>query len=127
MNWRGLAFSLIEVVLALAILSIGIVGAIRVFPVGLRASQRAEFSSQATLAAERTLESLKLKPWEELVVGESTSQEEPFDILVSVDQPVLEGLVDPTRVRRLAVTVNWTQEGRSRSLTLATYVSQPSS
>jgi len=117
---------LIELVLSLAILSIGIVGAIRVFPVGLRASQRAELSSLATLAAERTLESLKLKPWEELAVGESASQEEPFDILVSVDQPVLEGLVDPTRVKRLAVTVNWTQEGRPRSLTLATYVHQPS-
>lgn len=118
---------MIELVLSLAILSIGIVGAIRVFPVGLRASQRAEFSSQATLAAERTLESLKLKPWEELAIGESASQEDLFEIVVSVDQPVLEGLVDPTRVKRLAVTVNWTQEGRSRSLTLATYVHQPSS
>lgn len=124
---RRQGFSLIELVLSLAILSIGIVGAIRVFPVGLRASQRAELSSQATLAAARTLESLKLKPWKELVIGESTSQDGLFKIVVSVDQPVLEGLVDPTRVKRLAAVVHWTQEGRSRSFTLATYAHQPSS
>ena len=121
-----LGFSLIELVLSLAILSIGLVGAIRVFPVGLRASHRAELSSLATLAAERTLESLKLNAWEELVVGESTSRDDPFDIVVSVGQPVLSGLVDPTRVKRLIVTVGWVQEGRSRSLSMATYAHRPS-
>ncbi|MBI3087915.1 MAG: prepilin-type N-terminal cleavage/methylation domain-containing protein [Candidatus Omnitrophica bacterium] len=120
MRRRG--FSLIEVVISMAILSVGIVGAIRVFPVGLRASQRAELASRATLAAERTLESWKLKAWEELSTGETASREDDFDISVLVDQPTVDGLVDPSRVKRLSVTVGWMQEGRGRSLTLVTYV-----
>lgn len=115
-------FSLIELIIAMAILSIGLVGAIRIFPVGLRASQRAELVSRATLAAGRTIESWKLKAWDELAEGESTSREGAFDITVSVDQPDVEGLVDPSRLKRLLVTVGWTQDGRARSMTCATYV-----
>ena len=53
-------FSLIELVIAMGILSVGLVGAMRVFPIGLRASQRSELSSRAAIAAQRTLESVKL-------------------------------------------------------------------
>jgi hypothetical protein len=117
---------LVEVVISIAILSVGLIGAIRVFPVGLRASQRAELLSRATLAAERTVESLKLRSWDELLLGESTSREEPFDLAVSIDQPTPEGVVDASRLKRISVTVSWTQEGRLRALTIATYVRRPS-
>ena len=106
----------------MAILSIGLVGAIRIFPVGLRASQRAELISRATIATERTIESWKLKSWDELADGESTTREGAFDITVSVDYPDIEGLVDPSRLKRLLVMVGWTQDGRARSLTCVTYV-----
>jgi len=119
------AFSLVEVVISIAILSVGLIGAIRVFPVGLRASQRAELLSRATLAAERTVESLKLRSWDELPLGESTSREEPFDLAVSIDQPTPEGVVDSSRLKRISVTVSWTQEGRPRSLSVVTYVRRP--
>jgi len=119
------AFSLVEVVISIAILSVGLIGAIRVFPVGLRASQRAELLSRATLAAERTVESLKLRSWDELPLGESTSREEPFDLAVSIDQPTPEGVADSSRLKRISVTVSWTQEGRPRSLSVVTYVRRP--
>jgi type II secretory pathway pseudopilin PulG len=116
----------VEVIVAIAILSVGLIGAIRVFPVGLRASQRAELVSRATIAAQRTIESLKLVSWEGLEAGESTSREDPFDITAVVDQPDVEGLVDPSRLKRISVTVRWIQEGRRRSLLVATYLSRPS-
>ena len=50
------AFSLVELVIAMAILGVGIVGAMRVFPIGLRASRRAEVRSRAVIVAQRTLE-----------------------------------------------------------------------
>lgn len=116
------AFSLVEIIVSLAILSIGLVGAIRVFPVGLRASQRAEMVSRATLIAERTLEMLKLSTWDELAVGTTTEQDAPFDMTVAIDQPAVEGLVDASRIKRLSVTVNWVQDGRVRSVTAVTLV-----
>jgi prepilin-type N-terminal cleavage/methylation domain-containing protein len=119
------AFSLIEVVISMAILSIGLIGAIRVFPVGLRASKRAEQASLATLAAERTLESWKLKSWQELSPGETVIQQGSFDITVSIDQPTLEGLVDASSLRRVSVTVSWSSEGRPRSFSVVTYLARP--
>ncbi len=106
----------------MAILSVGIVGAMRVFPVGLRASQRAELNSRAAIAAKRTIESLKLKSWEALAEGTSSSTEGEFEVTTTVMQPAVEHLVDPTRLKTIQVTVQWTQDGRDRSLTFLTYL-----
>jgi len=38
----------------------------------------------------------------------------------------VEGVIDPSRLKRIAVRVSWIQEGRLRSLTLLTYRQQPS-
>ena len=118
-------FSLIEVVISIAILSIGLVGATRVFPVGLRASQRSELASRATLVAQRTMESLKLSPWNDLAVGSFTDHEERFDVAVTVDQPAVAGVVDATSLKRLTVTVSWVQDTRRQAVTLVTYVYHP--
>ena len=118
-------FSLVEVVIAIAILSVGLVGSMRVFPMGLRASRRAELVSRATLLAERTLASTKLRAWDELALGESTTTEDDFTITVTVDQPDVEHVVDPTSLKRVCVSVRWPQEGRERAVELVTYVRRP--
>jgi len=105
----------------------GLLGAMRVFPVGLRASQRSEKSSRATIAAQRIIESLKLKRWEDLAEGETTSEEDGFDVTTRITQPQLDGVIDPARVKTLDVTVQWTQDGRPRHLAFLTYVRRPSS
>ena len=116
------AFSLIALAIAIAILSVGLIGAMRVFPVGLRASQRSEMSSRAAIAAQRTIESLKLAPWSELAEGEKTTKEEGLEVTTRVTQPVAEQLVDPTRLKRVEVSVRWLQDGRPRELTFVTQV-----
>ena len=113
-------FSLVELVISLGILSVGIVGAMRVFPVGLQASARSKMSSRATMAAQRTLESLKLKSCETLTDAETTAEE--FTVTTTVGQPDLPHLVDPARLKTIATTVSWTQDGRHRALTFVTYV-----
>ena len=116
------AFSLIELVISMAILSIGLLGAMPVFPIGLRASQRAELRSRATITAQRTIESLKLKSWDELVVGDSTVEDGDFSVTTRVAQPSVEHLVDASRLKAIEVTVRWTQDQRPRQLTFVTYV-----
>ena len=114
------AFSLIELLISMAILSVGLVGAMRVFPVGLRASQRSEMNSRATITAQQTLESMKLEPCEQLAGKETTVEE--FTVTTDVHAPPLEHLADPNRLKAVDVRVGWTQDGRPRELVFVTYV-----
>ena len=120
-------FSLIELVISMAILSVGIVVAMRVFPVGLRASQRAEMSSRAAIIAQRTIESLKLNSWDELAEGETSVEEDNFEVTTRIVRPTVEYLADPTRLKTVEVSVGWTQDSRPRTLTFVTYVRRETS
>ena len=115
-------FSLVELIISMAILSIGIVGAMRVFPVGLRASRRSELNSRATIVAQRAIESLKLRSWDELTEEGTTVEEDGFDVTTRISQPQVEHLIDPSRLKMVEVAVHWVQDGRPRELTFATYV-----
>jgi prepilin-type N-terminal cleavage/methylation domain-containing protein len=54
-------FSLLEIIIALAILIIGVASVVNMFPVGLHASKRAaDFSSAAILAQEKMAEAMYL-------------------------------------------------------------------
>lgn len=53
------AFTLLEMVIALTLLGIGLVGMIQLFPIGLRSSVRAESSTRAAILAQEIMEALK--------------------------------------------------------------------
>ncbi len=114
-------FSLVELVVAMAILGVGLVGAIRVFPVGLRASQRAEVRSRAVMAAQRTLEWLKLKPCDEVMEGEE-AVDGLLTVTTRVSTPSLHHLVDAGRLKGVEVAVGWAQNRQPRHLTFVTYL-----
>ena len=116
-----------ELVIALAILSIGLVGAMQVFPVGLRASERAEVNSRAAMAGQRTIELLKLLPWDELAIAVTTNEDDDFTITTSITELDLDHLVDTTRVKAIEVIVQSTRRGRTRELELVTHVRRDSS
>ena len=118
---RG-AFSLIELVISLAILSIGLVGAMRVFPVGLRASQRAEMSSRAAIVAQRTVETLKLEHWEALTEGETTQSEDGFEVTTRIGPAALDHLASSEGLKAVQVTIRWAQDGRPRQYQVLTYL-----
>ena len=118
-------FTLIELIISIAILSVGLVGAMRVFPVGLRASHRAELSSRATIVAQREMELLKLLSWEELAVGETTATEDDFTVTTRIAEAKLDELVDPGRLKTIEVMVEWTDDGRSRNVVVVTYLRRP--
>ena len=117
------AFSLVELVIAMAILSVGLVGSMRVFPVGLRASAQSEMNSRAAIAAQRTIESLKLKPCDDLAEERRTLED--LTVTPRLGQPRGTQLVDPSRLKMVEATVEWTHDRRSRALTFVTYVRCP--
>lgn len=121
------AFSLIELIISMAILSVGLFAGIRVFPVGLGASKRAEMRSRAAFAAQRTIESMKLTLWDDLAAAETTTEVDGFTVTTRISPAALEGLVDATRLKAVDVSVAWTQDGRTRQITFVTYLRKPSS
>ena len=118
------AFSLVELVISMAILAVGLIGTMRVFPVGLRASQRAEESSRATMVGQRTLELLKVTACE--AIAEGTQDVEGFTVTTRLATPAQTELVDPTRLTLAEISVGWTLQSRPRSLTFLTYLRCPS-
>jgi prepilin-type N-terminal cleavage/methylation domain-containing protein len=124
---RQTGFSLIELIISMAILSVGLFAGIRVFPVGLGASKRAELRSRAAFAAQRTIESMKLTPWDDLATGETTTEVDGFTVTTSIRAVTPEGLVDASRLKAVDVSVAWTQDGRPRQISFVTYLRKPSS
>ena len=124
MRTRG--FSLIEIVVALGLLATGLIGVIRLFPVGLRASKRSEVVSKAALLAQQQLEELKLKGYAALVADppqvplSGASGKYQWSLVVaSVDAP---GLPTPNELRAVTITVQWPEGGQQRSTAVTTYV-----
>ena len=120
-------FSLVEVVISIMILTIGLLGSMQVFPVGLRASRRAEVRTRAALVAQRTIESLKLLTWEELVEETTTEPEEDFEVTTTISRSNVEELVDPKQLKVIEVTVGWEEGTRTAQLSFVTYVRQEGS
>ena len=114
-------FSLVELIIAIAILSVGLIGALRVFPIGLRASQRAEAGSRAAMAAQRAIESLKLKTWNELPGAPASFTEEGLRVGLRFSRPAGPRLADPDRLRMAEVTVQ-ASDGRGRAYLFVTYL-----
>lgn len=115
------AFTIIELLIAMSILSVGIVGAMQIFPVGLKASQRSKMKSRAALVAQRSIESLKLKPWDELKEGESKETVDEFEVTSRIRSLSIEALTDPSRMKAFEVEVNWKENDRQRQLSFMTY------
>ncbi|MBI4598337.1 MAG: prepilin-type N-terminal cleavage/methylation domain-containing protein [Candidatus Omnitrophica bacterium] len=114
------AFSLIEVMIAMAILAVGLFGAVRVFPMGLQASHRSELSSRASIVAGRILEELKLKSCAEL--KEEAITQEGMTLATRFAPLTVPHLVDQQRLKAVELTVTWQQNGRPRSQVFMTYV-----
>ena len=123
---RAAGFSLIEIVVALGLLAMGLIGVIRLFPVGLRASKRSEGLSKATFLAQQRLEELRLAGYAALSADppavplsgslgsyQWTAQVEPVDAI---------GLPTTNELRAVTVTVQWPEGGQTRSTAVITYV-----
>ena len=105
-NERG--FTLIEVLIATAIFSIGILAVISMQIMGMNVSSRACSLTEAVVAATRQVETLKAQPYADVAGGTSTSGGYSLTWTVANDSPVENN-------KFINVTVTWTEKGIQRT------------
>lgn len=107
---RTTAFSLVEILVALTILSVGIVGILGVFSLGIRAAGKSDRSMQALELAESKLElAASAATW--AVRNETQSQDGLEWTMVTQDAP--KGL------QVTSIEVSWTERGKSQLIRLS--------
>ncbi|MBU0759182.1 MAG: prepilin-type N-terminal cleavage/methylation domain-containing protein [Candidatus Omnitrophica bacterium] len=121
-------FSLLELIIAIGVLAVGLVGVLQIFPVGLRASQRAGMMTKAAFLAQNKLEEVKMAGFGSITALPPTillaGEDRDFEWEITIDKPELNGLNDNDNMRKVTVTVNWMDRSKKRSKDFITYVTR---
>ncbi|MFH1866617.1 MAG: prepilin-type N-terminal cleavage/methylation domain-containing protein [Patescibacteria group bacterium] len=132
-----LGFSLVEVMVATAILAVGLLAVMSIFPFSLQANKGAEQTSLASSYAKAKLEQLLVTPYDELGVGNveprAKLSSDPDDLAYSLERQTEVTLLDGNLVssgsdvglKKIAVSVFWSnRQGGDKSLVLTSILSQ---
>lgn len=114
MKKRG--FSLLEILIALAVMLVGIVGVMSLFPVGLRASKVAENYTLAAILAQYAIDEAKLTAFGGLSNDNGTflAPDDAFSWDRVVDTPL-------ANLEQITITISWSDLGLTRSEEFVTY------
>jgi general secretion pathway protein I len=122
---RG-GFTLIEVIAALAIVSIGLLGLLRLHLMNLRAAGAAETTAAAVFLAQEKMAEATLAGWPALGARSGTAQANGSEFTWHTQVTNLDALashgVARNGLRQLNVDVAWRQGAGSKSLRMTTYV-----
>jgi prepilin-type N-terminal cleavage/methylation domain-containing protein len=125
---RKKGFSLLELIIAIAVLAIGLVGVLQVFPIGLRLSQRAGMITKASFLAQNKMEDIKLAGFGAITEVPSkialSGRDGDFEWVVKIDNVSLEGVESISNMRKIIVTVTWPEQNTTRSKEFITYVTK---
>ncbi len=126
MNKKG--FSLLELIIAVGVLAIGLVGVLQIFPVGLRASYRAGMITKASFIAQNKMEEVKMSGFDAISALPPkiplSGEDDDFKWEIFIDDVDLDGLESSDDIRKLTVTVSWIDRNRTRSKDFVTYVTR---
>lgn len=114
----GRGMSLIEVLIASAILAVGLVGIVSAFPTAYVNVDTSGAKSKATAYAQQTLEELKNQPFDPgpLTANDSLENGDFTRSWTITQEP---GTDAPNRLARITVTVSW-QGSRPQTVTIET-------
>ncbi|MDP2920986.1 MAG: type II secretion system protein [Candidatus Omnitrophota bacterium] len=125
-NKKG--FSLLELVIAIAVLAIGLVGVLQIFPIGLRASQRAGMMTKAAFLAQNKIEDVKLAGFEAITELPPkiplSGRDGDLEWAVKIEDLSLEGVDSGSDMRKVTVTVTWPERNTTKSKDFIAYVSK---
>jgi len=121
-------FSLLELVIAIAVLAIGLVGILQVFPIGLRASQHAGMLTKATFLAQTKMEEVKIAGFDAITALPPkiplSGSDGDFEWEILIDKAGLEGVEKDEDIRKLSVIVRWPEHNRVRRKEFVTYITR---
>ncbi|NQV04606.1 MAG: prepilin-type N-terminal cleavage/methylation domain-containing protein [Candidatus Omnitrophica bacterium] len=121
-------FSLLELIIAVGVLAIGLVGVLQIFPVGLRASKRAGTITRAAFLAQNKMEEVKMAGFDAIIELPPriplSGSESDFEWEIFIEEVELDGLESRDDTRKVVITVTWTERGRRRSKDFITYVTR---
>jgi len=121
-------FSLLELIIAIAVLAVGLVGVLQIFPIGLRASQAAGMMTKASFLAQNKIEDLKLAGFDAIAELPPkiplSGRDGDFDWAIKIDDVSLEGVESSSDMRKVVVTISWPERNNTRSKDFITYVTK---
>ncbi len=125
---RTTGFTLVEVVIALVILSVGLLATLAMFPVGIKAGRRSTASTEVAIAAGRLLEQVQVAGYDGMTADpprvELSGQEGRYRYDIAITEPSLEGVDSSAAVRRVDLTFSWEEQGAAQQETFVTYVAR---
>ena len=123
---RKKGFSLLELIIAIGVLAIGLVGVLQIFPIGLRASYRSGMLTKAAFLAQNKMEEVKMSGFDAIIALPPkillSGTEGDFDWGIFIDEVGLDGVESSDDIRKVTVTVSWIERQRRRSKDFVTYV-----
>ena len=130
-------FSLIEVMVATAILAVGMVAVISIFPLALRANKSAEQASLASVYARAKMEEVLVSPYDEILTGTLETRAkvstDPNDVAYILEREAIVSYIDTdlnesqsdTGLKKITVTVYWSSRfGAEKSFILNSIISR---
>ena len=125
---RKRGFSLLELIIAIGVLSIGLVGVLQIFPVGLRASYRAGMMTRAAFLAKNKIEEVKMAGFDSVSALPPkialSGTDKDFDWEIAIDETALDGVSSNNDIRKVTLIVSWIESNRKRTKDFITYVTR---
>lgn len=132
-----IGFSLIEVMVATAILAVGMVAVISIFPLALRANKSAEQASLASAYARAKMEEVLVSAYDEVLVGTVEPRAkvsiDPSDLAYMLERETVVQYIDSNLnvslsdmgLKQITVAIYWVSRfGAERSLLLNSIISR---
>jgi general secretion pathway protein I len=121
-------FSLLELIIAIAVLAVGLVGVLQIFPIGLRASQRAGMMTKASFLAQNKIEDVKLAGFDAITELPPkiplSGRDGDFEWAIKIDNISLAGVESNNNMKKVIVTVTWPERNATRSKEFITYITK---
>lgn len=128
-HWRRSerGVTLVELMIALVLISIGLMAVGQMFPAATRGQVRDRLFSSANYYAQEKVEEISNKTWADPLLGIGRHPAADFETLGTNRTWLRFYQVDPMPIpldnlRKVTVTVNWSYQAMARSVSTVTYV-----